>query len=110
MLNDKNQQFRPWPLSACWDRKGKTIKEGRGNPVVKISPSNLAGTGSIPSPGEKIHMPHSQKTKAQSRSNTVTNPIKTFKKWYTHTHTHTHTHLKKKKKGGRGQKSEFEVY
>ena len=54
----------------------------------KISPSNAGGTGSIPSLGAKIHMPHSQKTRAQNRSNTVTNPIKTFKKWYTHTHTH----------------------
>ena len=96
MLNDKNQQFRPWPLSAYWDRKGKTIKEGRGSPVEDFT-SNAGGTGSNPSLGAKIHMPHSQKTRAQNRSNTVTNTIKTFKKWYTHTHTHTQNLRKKKK-------------
>ena len=63
----------------------------------KISPSNAGGTGSNPSLGAKIHMPHSQKTRAQNRSNTVTNTIKTFKKWYTHTHTHTQNLRKKKK-------------
>ena len=103
MLNDKNQQFRPWPLSSCWDRKGKTIKEGRGSPVVKISSSNAEGTGSIPSLGTKIPMPHTQKTKAQKRSDTVTNPIKTLKKWCTH----TQKKLKKEKK--RRKRSEVRI-
>ena len=66
--------------------------------MVKISSSNAGGTGSIPSLGTKIPMPHTQKTKAQKRSDTVTNPIKTIKKWCTHTQK---KNLKKKKKGGR---------
>lgn len=65
MLNDKNQQFRPWPLSACWDRKGKTIKEGRGNPVVKISPSNAGGAGSTP--GLRAKIPYALWPKSQNK-------------------------------------------
>ena len=50
-----------------------------GDPVVKTLPSNKGGTGSISSGGLRSHMPHSQKTKTQNRSNIVTNSIKTLK-------------------------------
>ena len=50
-----------------------------GGPVIKTSPSNSEGVGSIPGQGAKI--PHSswpRKKKTYNRSNTVTNSIKTF--------------------------------
>ena len=34
-----------------------------GGPMIKISPSNVAGVGSIPGQGAKTRMPRGQKTK-----------------------------------------------
>ena len=34
-----------------------------GDPVIKTSPSNAGGAGSIPRSELRPHMPHSQKTK-----------------------------------------------
>ena len=38
-----------------------------GGPVVKTSPPNAGGAGSIPSQGAKFHVFHGQKTKALKR-------------------------------------------
>ena len=47
--------------------------------MVKISPSNVGGAGSIPDGGAKI--PHASRPKnIKNRSNIVTNSIKTLKK------------------------------
>ena len=47
--------------------------------MVKISPSNVGGAGSIPDRGAKI--PHASRPKnIKNRSNIVTNSIKTLKK------------------------------
>ena len=48
-----------------------------GRPVVKISPPNAGGVGSIPAPGDKLLYAPQAKTK--NRSNIVTNSIKTLK-------------------------------
>ena len=45
--------------------------------MVKTSPSNVEGMGSIPGGGAKI--PHASQPKNQNRSNVVTNSIKTLK-------------------------------
>ena len=45
--------------------------------MVKTSPSNTGGVGSIPGQGAKI--PHASWPKNQNRSNIVTNSIKTLK-------------------------------
>ena len=66
----------------------QNVKHSRdfpGGPVVKTSPSNAGGAGSIPGRGAKI--PHASRPKNQNRSNTVTNSIKTLKM----------VHIKKKK-------------
>ena len=57
--------------------------------VVKILPSNAGGTGSVPGRGTKIphaspKKPKHKKKKQKTRSNIVTNSIKTLKKkWST---------------------------
>ena len=48
-------------------------------PVVKTSPSNAGGVGSIPGWGAKIPMPQGKKQNINNRSNIVTNSIKTLK-------------------------------
>ena len=54
--------------------------------MVKTSPSNSGGVGSIPSCGAKIPQASRPKTKTLIRSNVVTNSIKTFKKVTLSTH------------------------
>ena len=55
--------------------------------MVKTLPSNAGGEGSTPGPGAKI--PHAsgpknkKQTNKKTRSNIVTNSIKTLKKWST---------------------------
>ena len=53
-----------------------------GGPVVKTPHYNAVGTGSIPGQGTKISQCHSQKTnkqtKKKTRSNIITNSIKTL--------------------------------
>ena len=46
-------------------------------PVVRTSPSNARGAGSIPGQGAKI--PHASWPESQNRSSIVTNSIKTIK-------------------------------
>ena len=46
--------------------------------MVKTLPSSAGGVGSIPGQGAKIPHASGQKTKAQNRSNIVTNSIKTI--------------------------------
>ena len=52
-----------------------------GSPVVKTSPSNAGGAGSIP--GQEFNIPHDVQVKNQNiekkKSNIVTNSIKTLK-------------------------------
>ena len=51
-----------------------------GSPVVKISPPNARGIGSIPAWGDKIlYAPQAKKNKTKTRSNIITNSIKTLK-------------------------------
>ena len=57
-----------------------------GGPVVKTSPSNAGGEGSIPLWGAKIFHASWPKNQDIKRSNVLTNSIKTFK---------NHVHQKK---------------
>ena len=67
--------YYPEYIKGSWDFPG--------GPVVKTSPSNAGGAGSIPGRGAKI--PHALWPKNQSikRSNIIKNSIKTLKKWST---------------------------
>ena len=58
--------------------KSFLIRDFPGGPVVKTLPSNSGGAGSIPGQGAKIPHASQTKSKAESRSNIVTNSIKTF--------------------------------
>ena len=59
----------------------KRVRNGDfpGGPVVKTSPSNAGGEGSIHGRELRSHMPRGQKTKTENRSNLVTDSIKTLK-------------------------------
>ena len=55
------------------------FKDFSGDPVVKTSPSNIGGAGSIPDQGAKT--PHTSRAENQNRNTVVTHStIKTFKK------------------------------
>ena len=58
--------------------KGK-MRDFPGGPVVKTSPSNSGGVGSIPGWGTKIPRAFWLKKKPKNRSSRVTNSIKTLK-------------------------------
>ena len=49
----------------------KALRDFPGGPVVKTSPSNTGGAGSVPGQGAKIL--HASRPKNQNRSNIVTN-------------------------------------
>ena len=60
------------------------IRDFPEGPMIKTSPFNAEGAGLIPGRGAKN--PHgllAKKNKTQNKSNTVTNSIKSFKKWST---------------------------
>ena len=59
--------------------KNASLRDFPGDPVVKTSPSNAGGEGSIPGRELRSHMPQGQKTKTQNRSNLVTDSVKTLK-------------------------------
>ena len=50
-----------------------------GGPVVKTSPYNAGGTGSIPAGELRSHMPYGQKTKAENRTSIIQLQLKTLK-------------------------------
>ena len=79
------------PLSCTLYKivKKAKFRDFPGGPVVKTSPSNAGGVGSIPGQGAKI--PHASGLKSeniQNKSNIVTNSMRTRKKM---------VHIKKKK-------------
>ena len=53
-----------------------------GSPMVKISPSNTRGVGSVFGWDSTSQMAKNKKQNINRRSNTVTNSIKTFKRIY----------------------------
>ena len=59
--------------------KNASLRDFPGDPVVKTSPSNAGGEGSIPGRELRSHMSQGQKTKTQNRSNLVTDSVKTLK-------------------------------
>ena len=50
-----------------------------GSPVVKTSPSNAEGAGSIPGWGAKTTHDMQTKKKKKNRSSIITNSVKNFK-------------------------------
>ena len=80
----------PQSWNNYWVKKKKKkkntihIRDFPEGPMIKTSPFNAEGAGLIPGRGAKN--PHgllAKKNKTQNKSNTVTNSIKTFKKWST---------------------------
>ena len=71
------QQIKPFSKKPTFKHSQKHIwleldmGDFLGGPVVKTSPSNAGGEGSIPGRELRSHMPHGQKTKTQNRSNLV---------------------------------------
>ena len=57
-----------------WEQKSRGFP---GDPMVKTSPFNVGGVGSMP--GWEAKIPHPWWPKKQNRSNIVTNSIKTLK-------------------------------